>query len=164
MLTSMFRMLLLLSIMIGISGCRKNTQQQAVLSAEELLTVMGGVVFEVRLPDDIESGKQLGPAIRYADGRVQPVGFTTTQLAAGTTVKFVILAPENNQVKCILFQDVGSTSGLIPRFPEHKALSANDKTTGLQIGDSLIKYSKDGKPSHHGQLNDGDFEIILHLE
>lgn len=125
---------------------------------------MGGELFEVRVPPDIDSNRFAGLAIRHADGTLETMG-GVSGWTPGEPVKIVCFSPDKGTFRYACFLGRGIFRGSTTRFPvmEDGLSSPNSQRTGLAPGDRLIRYSKDKHLAATGDAEGDDFDIIFHI-
>lgn len=155
-------------LLIGLTcGCRETPAppEAASLTNEQLLKLMGGELFEVRLPMDIRPDQHAGLAIRHADGKRVTMGSTSGWIP-GEIVKVVCFAVEGSEFRYAFLTDRMVFRGSNRQFPlvADSPSCQSTKRTGLQPGEFLVRYSMDNHLAVTGDAQDDDFDIVFHVQ
>ena len=163
----MYRPFLALLIIGFASGCRQSPAppEAASLTTEQLLKLMGGELFEVRVPMDIRPEQHAGLAIRHADGKSVTMG-STTGWVPGEVVKVVCFSVEGSEFRYSMLTDKMVFRGSNRQFPAvaDSPSCQSTKRTGLQPGEFLVRYSMDNHLAVTGDAQGDDFDIVFHIQ
>ena len=149
-------------------GCEKKSEAEISpkspsLSNDELLQLMGGELFEVIVPSNIDPEQFAGLAIRYSDGSIDTMS-SSNSWTPGQIVKIVCFAAEKNEFRYAYFREGASGSGLTTNFPITEQSSPNGKRSGLKAGEQLMRYSTDNSMTVSGHPQGDDFDVIFHVQ
>ncbi len=136
-----------LLLLIGLaSGCRESPAppKNASLTNEQLLKLMGGELFELRIPMDIRPEQHAGLALRHADGKRVTMA-SSSGWVPGEIVKVACFAVEGSEFRYACLTEKGVLRGTNTRFPvvAGNPSATNPKRTDLQPGEFLVRYSLD---------------------
>ena len=164
----MCRKTLALLLLIGLAcGCRESTAppESASLTNEQLLKLLGGELFEVRIPMDIRPEQHAGLAIRHADGKRVTMA-STSGWVPGEIVKVACFAVEGSEFRYAFLTERMIFRGSNTRFPvvADNPSSTNSKRTNLQPGEFLVRYSMDNRLTMTGDPEGDDFDIVFHVQ
>ena len=145
-------------------GCKDSAStKKPSLTNDELLQLMEGELFEVKVPDSIKSDQFAGLAIRHSNGTIDTFS-SSNGWVPGETVKVVCFSPKKNVFRYAYFRESGSGSGSTSNFPITQQVSANMKKSGLKEGEQLIRCSKDNSVTIAGAPQGDDFDVVFHVQ
>lgn len=136
------------------------------ITAQELLSSMGGYTFSVQLPEKIEEGSLISIQLVTSKGSTSNLtGRTNASELGGQLVRVTLLPhPEHkHQYMCTLSSDSFSLRGDFHQFPTNSMTLAKSSSKILQPNSMLIRFSKNSTFSGQALPADGEIDIIVNL-
>ena len=149
---------MLSSVALGLAGCAEE-QESAELTTQELIDVLGIDVFEVAMPEDLERDRNVGLALRSADGTIKPL-FKSTHWPAGVALKLTL----RDEGEKLVFGAVGDGENsriIITLGIESKTRTSNTASGSLPLGTWLRRYSSDGTITSRDEPDETDTDLIF---
>jgi hypothetical protein len=155
--------IILLGLSVAVAGCDKKPKP-ASITADELLLAQGGQVFTVITPNTVDPEAFAGLALKHADGKISPFS-SSTGLKANQELKIVIFDPKAGSLRFAILGEGYTQRGESANFPSFGMRASNPKSTRLEAGQTLIRFSPGNSVSlPPAELADGAFELIFHIQ
>ena len=122
-------------------GCKDSAStKKPSLTNDELLQLMEGELFEVKVPDSIKSDQFAGLAIRHSNGTIDTFS-SSNGWVPGETVKVVCFSPKKNVFRYAYFRESGSGSGSTSNFPITQQVSGD---LGVRLHAAFVRSRNNG--------------------
>jgi hypothetical protein len=134
------------------------------ISAQELLSAMGGFSFYVQLPDKISDTAKISVRLRNSEGFSSYLtGLSDASPLSNQRVR-VVLIPHPDKLdyyRCTLITDSSTMSGGYRILSGTSTVSTTHKLRS--VNEKLARFSKDNMISNGELPSEDDFDVILHL-
>ncbi len=141
-----------------------------LISADQLMRALGATDFRVQLPDDLKPNDLIGLQLRSAEGKVDGGGLSAPW-RAGEIVRVIIFPQSNGGLDfnreevdfAIVSEEAskrGPFRGTLSKVPTGGS-SFHPTRAIYKPGQTLIRYSADGRLTMGCKLRNNDADIVL---